>query len=630
MSLGALVIAMGMMVDNAIVVADGILVRLQQGKDKIKSAIEAATQPSIPLLGATVIAVMTFYPIAASNESAGEYCVSLFYVVAISLLLSWVLAVTITPLMCIGILKPPKKTGNDSDPYGGIMYRFFKSLLTGAIRMRWIVLVIFFALLAVAGFSFKYVDQMFFPSAARAQFMVDYWAPEGTRIQQTSDDLRTIEQAILEDPRVSGVSTFIGMGPPRFYLPVDPEDPYYSYGQLIVNTHDFKGVQELMPIVQDIADRNISQGRIITRKYGLGPYESWPVEVRFSGPAIADADVLRGLSQQAVDIMEKSPEALLVRTDWRNRVKKMMLYYDQTNARWTSVTRSGISDATRRAFDGFVVGQYREKDKLMPIMVRHIESERQHFADNMPGLQVRPLLAAESVPLSQVTTGIEPEWEDALIWRWDRRRAITVGGVPVSLATKLQAEVAEEIEAIELPPGYAMEWDGELASSRDAQQSLIPGMIPMVIIVALIIVGLFNAFKPPLIIVFIIPFALIGITLGLLVTGQPFGFVALLGAMSLAGMMIKNAIVLLDQITIELEEGKDRYVAVVDAAVSRLRPVLLAAGTTILGVIPLLQDVFWISMAVTIMFGLAFGTILTMIMVPVLYCVLFKVSSPEK
>ncbi|MHC4151831.1 MAG: efflux RND transporter permease subunit, partial [Planctomycetota bacterium] len=623
MSLGALVIAMGMMVDNAIVVADGILVRLQQGKDKIKAAVEAAT-----LLGATIIAVMTFYPIAASNESAGEYCVSLFYVVAISLLISWVLAVTITPLMCIGILKLPKKNGHDSDPYGGVMYRFFKSILTSAIRMRWIVLVIFFALLAVAAFAFKYVDQMFFPSAARAQFMVDYWAPEGTRIQQTSADLRTIEQAILEDPRVAGVSTFIGMGPPRFYLPVDPEDPYYSYGQLIVNTHDFKGVQELMPIVQDIADRNISQARIITRKYGLGPYESWPVEVRFSGPAIADADVLRGLSQQAVDIIGKSRETLLVRTDWRNRVKKMMVYYDQTNARWTSVTRSGISDATRRAFDGFVVGQYREKDKLIPIMVRHVERER--FADNMSGLQVRPLLAEESIPLSQVTTGIEPVWEDALIWRWDRRRAITVGAVPVTLATKLQTEIAKEIEAIELPPGYAMEWDGELASSRDAQQSLVPGMIPMVIIVALIIVGLFNAYQQPLIIVFIIPFALIGITLGLLVTGQPFGFVALLGAMSLAGMMIKNAIVLLDQITIELEEGKDRYVAVVDAAVSRLRPVLLAAGTTILGVIPLLQDVFWISMAVTIMFGLAFGTILTMIMVPVLYCVLFKVSSPEK
>jgi multidrug efflux pump subunit AcrB len=626
MSLGALVIAMGMMVDNAIVVADGILVRLRQGMDRVKAAVEAATQPSLPLLGATVIAVMTFYPIAASDESAGEYCVSLFFVVAISLMLSWVLAVTITPLMSIGLIRPPKKAEADADEYGGAMYRVFGAILRKALRHRWAVLTLFVVLLALAGFAFQFVDQMFFPTAARCQFMVDYWAPEGTRIQQTSADLKQLEQRILQDPRVASVSTFIGKGPPRFYLPVDPEDPYHSYGQLIVNTNTFADVQQLLPAIQTWSDQNIPQARIITRKYGLGPYESWPVEARFSGPAIADPDVLRGLAQQGAEIMEQSPEALLVRTDWRNRVKKIVVDYDQTNARWTSVTRSGIADATRRAYDGLPVGQYRERDKLLPIMLRHVESERQRFADNIPGLQIRPFLAEQSLPLSQVTTGVEADWEDVLIWRWDRRRAITVQAVPVTLATKLRGEVQDEINSIELPPGYALEWDGEFASSRDAQQSLIPGMVPMAVIVALIVVGLFNAFRPPLIIVCVVPFVLIGVTFGLLVTWQPFGFVALLGAMSLAGMMIKNAIVLLDQVDVELKEGKEQYSAVVDAAMSRLRPVLLAAGTTILGVIPLLQDVFWISMAVTIMFGLAFGTLLTMVLVPVLYCMFFRIK----
>ena len=324
--------------------------------------------------------------------------------------------------------------------------------------------------------------------------------------------------------------------------------------------------------------------------------------------------------------MEASPEASIVRNNWRNRVKTMVADYDQTNARWTSVSRADIANTTLRAYDGLPVGQYREKDKLLPIMLRHVEGERQQIADTLDGLQVRPPFAEKSIPLSQVTESIDIDWEDSLIWRWDRRRAITVQGVPVTLATNLRDDVIEAIEAIELPPGYSLEWDGEYRSSLDASASLVPGIVPAVVIMALIIVALFNAFKPPLIIACVVPFVLIGVTLGLLVTGQPFGFVALLGAMSLAGMMIKNGIVLLDQINIEKAEGKDDYTAVVDAAVSRLRPVLLAAGTTILGVIPLLQDVFWVSMAVTIMFGLAVGILLTMILIPVLYAIFFKLK----
>jgi multidrug efflux pump subunit AcrB len=630
MSLGALVISMGMMVDNAIVVADGMLVRLQRGMDKTKAAIESATMPSIPLLGATVIAVMTFYPIAASDESAGEYCVSLFYVVGIALILSWVLAVTITPLMCIGFIKIPKKSDTGGGEYDGRMYRVFAKMLHFSLRRRWIVLLTFVGVLGMAGFSFKWVDQMFFPAAARNQFMVDYWAPEGTRIQQTSEDMRQLEKRFLEDDRVAGVSTFIGQGPPRFYLPVDPEDPYSSYGQFIINTNNYKDVQALIDELQPWADKNVPQARLITRKYGLGPYESWPVEVRFSGPAIADPEVLRDLADKASAVMQESSEALIVRTDWRNRVKKLVYDYDQVNARWTSVTRGDIADASRRAYDGLNVGQYREADKLLPIMLRHNDAERERFADDIGGLQIRPGMAGQSVPLSQVTTGIETEWEDPIIWRWDRRRAITVQAVPKSLATSLRQDVIDRIEAIELPSGYSMEWDGEFRSSMDAQQSLIPGMIPAAVIVLLIIVALFNACRPLLVILTVIPFVLIGITFGLLITGQPFGFVALLGAMSLVGMMIKNAIVLLDQMALELKDGKPPYQAVVDSAVSRLRPVLLAAGTTILGVLPLLQDVFWISMAVTIMFGLAVGTFLTMILIPVLYCIFYRIPSPAK
>jgi multidrug efflux pump subunit AcrB len=630
MSLGALVISMGMMVDNAIVVADGMLVRLQRGMDKTKAAIEAASLPSLPLLGATVIAVLTFYPIAASDEAAGEYCATLFSVVALSLMISWLLAVTITPLMCIGLIKVPKNAPPEGEEYSGKLYVGFGKLLHLCLRFRWMVLAVFAGLLFLSGVAFKWVDQMFFPESARQQFMVDYWAPEGTRIQQVSADMHEIEKKLMADDRISGVSTFIGAGPPRFYLPVSPEDPNSSYGQFIVNTHSFKDVGGLIETIQDMADANIANARLVSRRYGLGPFEPWPVEARFSGPAIADPEILRDLARQATDIMNASPEALIVRADWRERTKKIVYEYDQVNARWTSIARSDIADASRRAYDGLTVGQYREKDKQLPIRLRHEEPERKRFTDHLDGLQVRAGMAAQSIPVSQVTTSIETQWEDPMIWRWDRRRSITAQGVGKNLTTTFRADILDAIEAIELPRGYSMEWDGEFRSSVDAQQSLVPGVVPMMIVVALIVVALFNAYRPLGIILIIIPFVLIGITAGLLITGQPFGFVALLGAMSLAGMMIKNAIVLLDQMEIELKEGKAPYQAVVDSAISRLRPVLLAAGTTILGVLPLLKDVFWVSMAVTIMFGLAVGTFLTMILLPVLYCIFYKIKSPQR
>jgi len=629
MSLGALIIAMGMMVDNAIVVSDGILVRIQQGMDRVKAAVEAATQPSWPLLGATFVAVAAFYPIAASEESAGEYCETLFSVVAIALMLSWVLSVTITPVMCIALLPAPKQAGQ-VDIYGGRMYRGFRALLAAAFRVRWLVLAVMAALLVAAGYGFRWVPQMFFPASARPQFMVDYWAPEGTRIQQVSRDLKPLEQHLLEDSRVSAVSTFVGQGPPRFYLPVDPEAPYPSYGQLIVNVHDYRDVDALIAELRRWTKASMPQARVVLRKYGLGPSETWPVEARFSGPAVADPEVLRALGEQGEAIFAASPFADIVRTNWRQRVKKVVADYDETNARWTRTARADVARSTQRGYDGMVVGQYREQDKLLPIIVRAVEPERREFAGSMETLQVRPLDFTQSIPLSQLTRSIDVEWEDPLIWRWDRRRAITVEGTPVGLATVLRADVIDAIESIPLPPGYELEWEGEYSSSRDAQQSLIPGMIPAAIIIALVIVALFNAYRPPLIILLTIPFALIGVTVGLLATGQPFGFVALLGAMSLAGMMIKNAIVLLDQVDIEKAAGKNDYDAIMDAAVCRLRPVLLAAGTTVLGVIPLLKDVFWISLAVTIMAGLAFGTILTMVLLPVLYAVLYRLKSPSR
>lgn len=625
MSLGALVISMGMMVDNAIVVADGFVVRLQQGMDRKQAAIESGTLPATPLLGATVVAVMAFFPIFASPMSTGEYCASLFQVVAISLILSWVLSVTIVPLMCMQFLPAPKKDGG-ADPYRTPFFRAFRRVLAGVIRVRYLFLVAMVALLVAAALGFGRVEQMFFPDSSRPQLMVDVWNQEGTRIEQTSADLQRLEEWLLDDERVTGVATFVGGGPPRFYLPVTPEDGYSSYGEIIVTFDDFRDIDDLIRDFEPWAAEALPGAMVRTRKYTVGPGETWAVEARFSGPAVADPDVLRGLAWQGMEVLRASPMARDVRSNWRTPVLRVTGDYHQEQGRWTGVTREDVARGLRASYDGNPVGIYREGDEILPIIGRFHEEERQTRAGALGGVQVSGWALPYSVPLAQLTRSILPEWEDPLIWRWNRRRAVTVACAPDGVqAPTLQADIFDDFDAIELPPGYSLEWDGLHDAQKTSSEGLVPGIAPALAIMALIIVGLFNAFRQPLIIALVIPFAAIGITVGLLVTGTPFGFMALLGAMSLAGMMIKNAIVLLDQVEVEIASGKPAYDAVMDSAVSRLRPVLNAAATTILGMAPLLQDVFWVSMSVTIMFGLAFGTVLTMVVIPVLYTIFFRV-----
>lgn len=634
-SLGALIIAMGMMVDNAIVVADGIAVRIAQGMDRKKAAIEAAGLPAWPLLGATVVACMAFFPIYSSPEDTGEYAGSMFTVVAISLLFSWLLSQTVAPLMCMAMLPGPKPGGPAADPYGGRFYGAFRRLLTKAIRYRVLFLGGLVGLLVLSGVGFRFVPQMFFPDSSRVQVMIDYWVPEGTRIQQTSADLVPIEDELMANPAVQSVSSFVGQGPPRFYLPVSPEDPYSSYAQLIVNVKTLPDVDKLIEQITPWLRENVPQAHIVrVRKYAVGSFTDWPIEARFIGPPGADPQVLRDLAARAMDVLQQSPIAKEVRTNWRQRVRRLSAQYNQERGRWSGVSRDDVAGATKRAQDGLTVGQYREGDDLIPILLRATEDERDTAAVDLERLQVAPAFSHQSVPVSQVVQHVDVPWEDQNIWRWNRRRAITVQCAPRdATAVELRNSVKEEIEAIKPPPGYTgytMEWRGEHYNASKSQKALVPGLVPTVVIMVLVIVVLFNAYRPPLIIFLVIPFVLIGISLGLLITQVPFGFIALLGAMSLSGMMIKNAVVLLDQINLNLSDGMTQHRAVVEAAVSRLRPVLNAAATTVLGMAPLLQDVFWISLAVTIMFGLAFGTVLTMVVVPALYALFYRVSAEVK
>ena len=635
MSLGALIIALGMMVDNSIVVADGMYTRMAQGMEREKAAIEAAKTPSMPLLGATVVAVMAFYPIFASPADAGEYCRTLFTVVAIALLASWLIGMTITPLQCVDMLpEPDGADGADgqADPYDSAFFRGYKALLEGALRQRFLVVGAMIGLLAVSVVGFQLVTQMFFPDAARPQMMVDFWFPEGTRIQDVSEQMRVVEEKLAEDDAVKATTSFVGQGPPRFYLPVDSEGPTQSYGQIIINVHDFRDLRGLQQRMRDWAAEQPIDGMIRARLYGVGPSESWEFEARFSGPADADLSYLRELGKIGMGELSGSPLAKDVRIDMREQVKKVVPEFNQQRGRWASIDRQDLASATKRSFDGLQVGLYREGRDLYPILLRSVDDQRD--ASGLSTLQIQPSMKTETVPLGQVVDGVDTEWENPIIVRYNRRRAVTVQGSPAEGFTfpQMRAAVVENFDEIAegLRPGYEIYWDGEYSSTQQAQAGLLPGVVPAVVIILFIIVMLFNAFRPPLIIVLTIPFAMIGITWGLVVTGAAFGFVALLGAMSLVGMMIKNAIVLLDQVNIELAAGRSPYQAVVAAGVSRVRPVALAAATTVLGVVPLLPDTFWVGMAVTIMAGLTFGTVLTMILVPVLYALMFKVKSPPK
>ena len=629
MSLGALVIALGMMVDNCIVVADGFVVRLQKGMDRTKAALESARLPAFSLLGATVIAVMAFYPIFASVDDAGEYCADLFTVVGISLLFSWVVSMTFTPVQCLDLLASPSPD-EQGDSHGGRFYGAFRGFLGFSIRNRFPFFGLLAGLLVAAMFAFTGLPQQFFPDSARPQFLVDYWAPEGTRMQTVSEDLKVIEARILEDERVESVSVFIGQGPPRFYLPVESEFPYETYANLIINTKNSDDVPEVVADLEPWMDENIPQALTRVRLYGLGPSDTWKFEARFSGPAEADPKILRELGERGKAILESTPLAKEIRTDMRNRVRRVEIVYNDARARWADISRVAIADSTKRSYDGLDVGLYREGDNLIPIKLRLVEGERTNIGA-LDVLQVTSNLSADSVALAQVADAVALEWEDPIIIRYQRRRANTVQASPkaVTFPTLYEATV-EEFEKIELPTGYELFWDGELKSTLDAQKSLIPGVLPVVVIILFIIVYLYNAYRPLLVILIAIPFIFIGIAPALLATQVPFGFVALLGAMSLAGMMIKNSIVLLDEINLELADGKMPYDAVVNAAVSRLRPVVLAAATTVLGVIPLLQDVFWVGMSITIMAGLTAGTVITMVLVPVLYAIFYRVKVPAQ
>jgi multidrug efflux pump subunit AcrB len=627
-SLGALVIALGMLVDNAIVVVDGILVRLEKGMAADAAAVEVVGQTSLPLLGATAVAVMAFGAIGLSDDGTGEYCRSLFKVVLVSLMLSWVTAVTVTPVLGVAFLKAgPKQEGGASDPYAGGLYRAYRAALESCLRRRWLAVAVVVGFFALSLYGFRYVDTSFFPDSTRPQFMLDMWLPEGTRIEDTAAEAGRVEEYLLGLDGVTHVTSLVGAGGMRFLLTYDPEKNNPSYVQFLVDVEDYRQIEAMVPEIESHLEETHPGAMSYVRLFRLGPGNGGRLQPKFMG---RDRSVLRHLTSQARDILLDDGGAKGVRMDWRERVKVVVPEIAEEEANIAGVTRPDITETVRRSFQGAEVGVYREGDDLLPIVVREPEPSRSDVS-TIQNLQIWSPAADRYIPLRQVVSNFDTTFDDDIVYRMNRKRALTVHADPVegTPATLLE-RVKPRIEAIPRPPGYELEWWGEYRDSTRAQAAIAASVPLFLAAMLLIVIALFNGLRQPAVIWLTVPLALIGVSAGLLLTRQPFGFMALLGFMSLSGMLIKNAIVLIDEIELQKREGSPPYRAIVDSGVSRLRPVAMAALTTALGMLPLLQDAFFVAMAVTIVFGLMVATALTMVIVPVLYAIFFRVGSGDE
>ncbi len=633
-SLGALIIALGMLVDNAIVITEGILIGMQRRLSISESASAIVKQTKWPLLGATVIAITAFAPIGLSSDATGEFAGSLFWVLLVSLLLSWVTAITLTPFFASLFFKEELKAKVDEaqgepELYRGFIFDWYRGALTAVLRYRFLSYGLMILLLILSVMGFAKVKQVFFPASNTPIFLVDLWQPAGTDIRQSDAEALEVVQYLKALEGVEAVTLTSGRGADRFMLTYQPERFYAAYSQLIVRVEDKSLLAGRMADVSRYINEQHPGLRHKLKRLDVGPSTAAKLEARFSG---ADPNVLRQLAEQAKHIMAQDSGTRNLRDDWSNRVKVIRPQFNEALARRVGISKQDIDDVLLTHVNGRTVGIYRDGTHLLPIITRAPDSERQSV-DALADLQVYSPKLNRYIPISQVVNSFALEWEDPQIMRRDRKRTLTVMAdhniLSDDTAASLLKRVRPQIEAIPLPTGYSLSWGGELEAQTKAQKALFSSLPMGYLVMFVITVLLFSSMRDALVIWACVPMALIGVTLGLLAVNVPFGFLALLGFLSLSGMLVKNGIVLLDQIKLELQQGLAPYQAVYDSAVSRVRPVSMGAITTILGMVPLVTDDFFASMAVVIMFGLGFGTILTLLFLPLMYCSIYRIPSTD-
>ncbi|CAH0529002.1 efflux RND transporter permease subunit [Vibrio hippocampi] len=615
-SLGTFILALGMLVDNAIVITDMIMVKLNKGIERTQAALESVKETALPLLGATIIAIMGASPVLFSKTDAAEFSSSMFYILASSLLLSWFVAVTFTTLMCWMLLKP-KAQGQATKT------NFYHRLVGWTVAKPAKALLALIPLIVATGVAVPYVAVNFMPQSDRPLVFFDYWLPNGAKIEQTSADMKRVEQWLLEQPEVIDVSSMVGASIPRFSVTVEPEPLDSAYGQILINVHDYDAINGLVERGDQWAAEQFPDAEPRFRALKLATKDKFAVEARFSGP---DTQVLHQLADQAKAIMATHPDAKYVRDDWRQPSLVMTPIIDQNKARRAGINRTDIAFALKRSSEGMPIGQMNLNEELIPIQIRGSNPT----LSSLETLPVRSLLGLHSVPLGQVMDGVDLKPEESMIWRRDRVKTITAQASVARDSTPaiVRNAMKQQIEAIPLPPGYSMEWGGEYYDENKAVVDIIKQLPKAMIIMVIIIVAMFNGFKQPAIILSTIPLAATGATFALIGFSKPFGFMALIGAITLMGMIIKNGIVLMDQIELERAQGKALDEAIKAATINRTMAISMGALTTALGMIPLLSDRLFDQMAATIIGGLAAATVLSLFIMPAMYRLSYK-DQPE-
>ena len=658
-SLGAFIIAMGMLVDNAIVIMDGILVDKRRGMTPDVYLYRIGRNTAMPLLGATIIAAATFLAIYLSPGSTGEYAGDLFLVICVSLLASWVLALVQVPMCAKQMFAKDAIINKEATPEGQLMnspvHRFVRGSISFLIGYKKTTITLAFVVLFTCFFGMTKVKNLFFPDFDYSQFIVEYWLPSQSSPDRVKHDLLEMSDWLQENPEVTRVAASMGSAPAHYCLVRPMTAGGNCYGELMVDCKDYKTVVEQIPAIRDTLRTRYPDAYIRIRKYNFSITTTHTVEAQFAGP---DPAVLRDLASQAEEVMRRCPyvDPYSVQNNWKPKGKTLVADYVRQDALRSGIERSDVGNALMAATDGMTVGVINDQDRsvMINLMVRNADGTKIQDLREIPvwstmnmhvtneDLQsvMRGTKGAEqiqddiykSVPLGNVTSDVRLSWDEEMVIRVNGQRTIEAECDPnpyldEATPAKVLASIQEEIEQIPLPTGYSLKWVGEIDTQEEANENLL-GFLPLTFfIILLILLLLFNNWKKVLLILVCFPFVFCGITPSLLGFGQPFTFMAIIGMMGLIGMMVKNAIVLMDEIgRLQEEEHKAPYVAVVEATVSRVRPVLMASLTTIIGMVPLLGDPMYGSMAICIMGGLAMGTIITLILFPLFYTAAFHIK----
>lgn len=628
-SLGSLIIALGLLVDDAIIAVEMMALKLEQGWNKFQAATYAYTSTAFPMLTGTLITAATFLPVGLAKSDAGEYVFSLFAVVGLALILSWIVAVVFTPFLGYKLLSEKTTHHQQHDVYDKPFYLRFRSLLEWCLHYRKTVIAITLGIFVLSLLAFRLlVAQQFFPSSNRPELMVDLWLPRGASYAATESEVKKLEALIRQDKNVRSVTSYVGSGSPRFYLPLDQQQQHLNYAQLMVMTGD-EHVRELVKSrIEQIFDHDFPLVRGRVTRLENGPPVGYPVQFRVMGP---DHDKIRAIAAEVEKRVRANPATRHVNINWGEQLKALRITLDQDKIRLLGINSQSLSQQLQMLISGATVTDYRDGNRTVGIVARLNKQEQSDVAA-LGNLQVQTA-SGRFVPVSQLGK-IDYQPEESIIWRRNRLPTITVNadvadgvqGDDVSTALWPQMQ---QLEA-SLPLGYHIELGGSLESSSNSQTA-IAAVAPFMIVVVLTLLMLqLHSFQRTLMVLLTAPLGMIGVTLTLILFQAPFGFVAMLGVIALSGMIMRNSVILVDQIEHDISEGIDRHEAIIGSTIRRFRPIMLTALAAILAMIPLTRSTFWGPMAVAIMGGLLVATVLTLLFLPALYAQWFKVDRPQK